>query len=356
MTLIEEMEALRFSAGLSRRDHVVVLRVHGPDVLAVLDHASTAALFVREGQMCHTLFLHENATPFADVYLCGSLEGYFVLAEGPTEDELVQYLEMVRQKHVAGGNMTIERLSSTHELWGIDGPYAWEVVATLLGPLVLGMPYLTMLERDPYRCFRAGKTGEFGYDLLVPKESVATMRERLAEIGGPLEMKNVSLAALDLCALENWHFSVRNVAEAVIKNSLTPLELQLQSRVGYDRSFVGAEALRARRAEGARVRLASFTATSEVTKGQSILLGDQNVGEIVNVGLSPSRNEFVGTALLTTQIAHPHIAFTVKNGEENVTIRTATPPLLNNRSLHVDPHRHSFRTRAVDTFPPVVVT
>jgi hypothetical protein len=24
--------------------------------------------------------------------------------------------------------------------------------------------------------------------------------------------------------------------------------------------------------------------------------------------------------------------------------------------LHVDPHRHTFRTRAVDTFPPIVVS
>jgi glycine cleavage system aminomethyltransferase T len=229
-------------------------------------------------------------------------------------------------------------------------------VATLLGPLVLGMPYLTMLERDPYRCFRAGKTGEFGYDLLVPKESVGVMRERLAEIGGPLEMKNVSLAALDLCALENWHFSMRNVAEAVEKHALTPIELQLQSRVGYDRTFVGAEAVRTRRARGAHVRATSFMAPVELAKGQSILLGDQVVGEIVNVGFSPSRNQWVGIALLSTKIAHPHIELVVKKGEENVTIRTATPPLLNNRSLHVDPHRHSFRTRGVDTFPSLVVS
>lgn len=356
MTLTNQMAALRGSAGLSRRDHVVVLRVHGAGALTVLDHASTTALFVREGQMCHTLLLHENATPFADVYLCGSLEGFLVLAEGPSEDELVKYLEMVRDKYVSGANMTIERLSATHELWGIDGPYAWEVVATLLGPLVLGMPYLTMLERDPYRCFRAGKTGEFGYDLLVPQESVAAMKVRLAEIGAPLEMKDVSLEALDLCALENWHFSIRNVAEAVEKYSLTPLELQLQSRVGYDRTFFGADALRARRASGAAIRLTSFVASGEVTKGQSILLGEQIVGEVVKAAFSPSRNEWVGMALLATRIAHPHIMFEVQDGAETVKIRTSTPPLLNNRSLHVDPHRHSFRTRGADTFPPIVVS
>lgn len=356
MTVVQEMEALRGSAGLNRRDHVVVLRVHGTDALAVLDHASTAALFVREGQMCHTLFLHENATPFADVYICGSVEGYFVLAEGPNEDELVQYLEMVRGKYVPGREVTIERLTQSHELWGIDGPYAWEVVATLLGPLVLGMPYLTMLERDPYRCFRAGKTGEFGYDLLVPKESVAAMRERLAEIGEPLALHEVNRAALDLASLENWHFCIRNVAEAIQKHTLTPLELQLQSRVNYDRTFVGAESLRARRARGAKLRLTSFTAQSEVAAGHKVFLGEQAVGEVVHQGFSPSRKEWVGLALLATPIAYPHIEFVVHEGNSSIPIRTATPPLLNNLSLHVDPHRHSYRTRSVDTFPPLIVT
>lgn len=355
MTFVEEMEALRGSVGLSRRDHFVLLRVHGPDAVALLDQASTAALFVREGQMCHTLFLHDDATPFADVYVCGSLEGYFILAEGPTEDALVEYLERVPAQAGIGANFAIERLAQTHELWGVDGPYAWEAVSMLIGPLVLGMPYLTLLEREPYRCFRAGKTGEFGYDLLVPKDSVGAMQSRLAEIGGPLDMKDVSLAALDLCALENWHFCIRNVADVLKTYGLTPLELQLQSRVGYDRSFIGADALRARRALGARVRLTSFTASAEVTSGQSILLGEQRVGEIVRAGFSPSREQWIGMALVASEVAYPHVEFHVASGENRVNIRTATPPLLNNRSLHVDPHRHTYRTRGVDTFPPLVV-
>lgn len=355
MTLALEMEGLRGAAGLQRRDHVKLLLVRGPDAFAVLDHASTAALFVREGQMWHTLFLRDDASIFADVYICGSVEGYFVFAEGPTEDDLVKYLEMVRDTYVSGAAMTIERLSSTHELWGVDGPYAWEVVATLVGPLVLGMPYLTMLDREPYRCFRSGKTGEFGYDMLVPKESVESMRARLADIGAPLDLREVSLAALDQCSLENWHFCIRTLPDVAGAPALTPLELQLQSRIVYDRTFVGAEALRARRAAGPRVRATCITSNVEIVRGQTIMLDGQTVGEVMFAGFSIVRNEWVGIGLIAKSVAHPHVTFAVESGGAAVPIKTRTPPLINNRSLHVDPHRHTYRTRGADTFPPIVL-
>ena len=66
-------------------------------------------------------------------------------------------------------------LQASHELWGLNGPYAWELASALLGPAVLGMTYLSLLRGpapggdDEVICFRAGKTGEYGYDLLVPR-------------------------------------------------------------------------------------------------------------------------------------------------------------------------------------------
>jgi hypothetical protein len=60
-------------------------------------------------------------------------------------------------------------------------------------------------------------------------------------------------------------------------------------------------------------------------------------------------------ALVPRAIAHPHMAVLSADTDAGpVALRTQAPPLLDNRSLHVDPHRHSYGARAHDAFPPVV--
>ena len=137
MSLQAEIEALRSASGCSRLAHVAALRLEGPDAFAVLDLVSTRPLFLREGQLCHTLFLREDAGLFADVFVCFGEDAFYVLAEGPSEAELLAYVRAAQARELPEANASVEGLSSSFELIGIDGPYAWEVVAELLGPAVL---------------------------------------------------------------------------------------------------------------------------------------------------------------------------------------------------------------------------
>src|SRR6185295_17212971 len=92
---------------------------------------------------------------------------------------------------------------------------------------------------------------------------------RLGEVGAPLDLARVSLEALDVCALESWHFSMRTIEGWT--SPLTPIELQLQWRVGYARAFVGAEALRAHRLS-AKVRATCFLTAEPIAPGTRVLL------------------------------------------------------------------------------------
>lgn len=351
-----EVRAVRESAGLCRLDHTAVVRVEGPDAFSLLDVTSPGPLFLRESQMRHTLLLDEDARPAADLYVCCDEEGFFLLAEGLSEADLLTRLAARRAERLPAGEVTLRPLSDSHSLLGLNGPYAWEIMAAFLGPSVLGMPYLTLMRVDDIVCFRAGKTGEFGYDLLVPRAAASSSWARLLEVGAPFDLAPVGLAALDLCALENWHFNIRAPRDTSLVQPLTPIELQLQWRVSYQRDFVGAEALRARRAAGAAVRATSFVAAQAIAPGQAILFEGWPCGEVLASALSPTLGAWTGIALLPVRLAHPGIADFVAQGEDApVAITTRTPPLINNRSLFVDPHRHSYRTRAEETFPPLVV-
>ena len=352
--IADEVGAVRGSVAISRRAHVAVVRVEGPDAFSLLDATSPGPLFLRESQIGHTVLLDGDARPVADLLICSDEDGFFLLADGLTEDALAARLEARRAERLpATSALAIRPMSATHDLLGLDGPYAWELAAALLGPSVLGMPYLTLLRADDVVCFRVGKTGEYGYDLLVPRESGVS--SRLAELGAAFDLRPVSLAALDVCALENWHFSIRTVRDTPLAQPLTPLELQLQWRVDYRRDFVGAEALRARRAAGVAVRATSFIASAPGATGDVMALDGERCGEVLVAAPSPTLGGFVGIALLRTRLAHPGLELEVAGPDGPVTARTRTPPLVLNRSLFIDPHRHSYRTRASETYPPLVM-
>lgn len=348
-----QVRALRTSVGLNRREHVAVVRVDGPDAFALLDLTSPAPLLLREGQMRHTLLLNTEACPLADLYVCSDEDGYVVLADGLSEAALVAQLEGRRAARLPAAQVAIHPQSETHELIGLDGPYAWELVSAWLGPSVLGMPYLTLLRVDDVLAFRAGKTGEFGYDFLVPRGRGAL--ERLTALGAAFDLMPVDLPALDVCALENGHFSIRTVRDSALARPLTPLELQLQWRVAYQRDFVGAEALRARRAAGAAVRATWFTSAVTLAPGQDLTLDGDTCGQVLACTTSPTLGGAVGIALLSTRLAHPGLALVAPTDAGPVTLATRTAPLIRNRSLFVDPHRHSYRTRETETYPSLVL-
>jgi glycine cleavage system aminomethyltransferase T len=348
-----EIEAIRTTAGISRLAHVRALRFSGAGAYELLDVLTARRLFVREDEMIQSVMLDTSARVLADVFVCQDEDSLILLAEGPTAEELRAHAERVRAERLPSAEVQIDDLTQDHALFGIDGPFSWEVTTALLGPEVLGAPYLSFLRVKGVTCFRAGKTGEFGFMLLVPSAGAGALWEKLLALGAAQGMREVSLEALDQCALENWHYSVRLVGQA--GRALTPLELQLQWRVDYDKDFVGAEALRARRSGGLKERVTCFISPSEVRAGQRIDLGGDPVGTVLAAGWSSVRKQWVGWALTDVSVAWPGIRdLAVEGGAGKVPIETRSPPLLNNRSLHVDPHRHSHQTRAADQFPPLV--
>jgi glycine cleavage system aminomethyltransferase T len=361
MSLADEMRAVRTSValGVAPGDaaHVACLHVSGGGAFEALSRVSSAELFLQDAQMRPSLLLREDGTPFADVYVCRSDESFYLLAEGAPATDVAAHL---RAHADPGAEIEIRDLGETHEVLSLHGPYAWELLGECLGPDLVGLPYLS-LYRAPFAgagagvlCFRAGKTGEYGYDLVVDRRDAAALRARLEERGRAFDLGAVSLDALDLSALENGFFDVRIEGHA----GLDPIELQLQWRTSYGRDFVGAEALRARRkarqTPGPARRLTHALAAAPLSGGEVIELDGAPIGTMLHGAFSPLRGDWVALALLELPYAHAGIARYVARGAGGaVPIRTVSPPLCNNRSLYVSPQRHAFRTRDRDVFPPV---
>lgn len=330
-----EQAAIRNSAGICRATGLVILKISGKDAYDVVEGICPADLYVGDGRILHTLFLREDAQPFADVYVCREGPDFLVIAEGPGEAALRRYI----QESVEGSpDFELETISETHEALTVNGPFAWEVMAALVGPQVIGLPYLTFYRKGETLVFRAGKTGEFGYLLLDPKADCSSREAQVNALLEKFEASWVSQDALDQCGLENWFFNIRrDTTEGV-----TPLELQLQWRVSYRGTYVGSEALKQRRADGIKQRITSLVSEQSIQKGDPVRFGEQVIGHITNAGYSHTRGDYAATALLDLAYAHAGVDRYTAGG---VPVRTVAPPLIDNQSLHVDPFEHAFDRR-----------
>ena len=346
MPMPDEVAAIRNSAALSRMDHVRCVWVRGARAYEALDRIVTSDLRVRDGQMIQSLLLDDDGYIVADIHLACDGDEFIILAEGPDAAGMNAYL----QRHLSAAGVEFEDRSGAQALITINGPYAWELLALLAGPGVVGLPYLTLFHFEGGICFRAGKTGEYGYGILIPTESHDDLWGRLLELGGAVDVAVAGLDALDQCALENWYFNIRREG----REAATPVELQLQWRLSHRKHYVGSESVTRRRQDGPRERLTCLVTDGAVTVGDAVVIEGAPAGRVVNAGHSDVLDHWVALGLIDIRWAHPGIdAFRVRRSDREVSARSVTPPLLNNRSLHVSPQIHSYATRDEFSFPPL---
>jgi aminomethyltransferase len=339
MSLAAAMAAVRRSVALADRAHVVCLRLSGARAWDALDRLASSDLYLRDLQLRQTLFLGDDGLPLCDVTVGSHGDSFLIFAEGASATDLVAHVRAA----APGGGFDVVDLSATHTLLGIDGPFAWQVMVGLEGPDLIGFPHATFYQPRPDVTYlRAGKTGEYGYELLVPHHEAAGLRARILEIGAALGLREVDADALSHAALENWFFDVREPA----LRGLTPVELQLQWRLATeDKEYVGRSALRVR---PATARITAVVADAPLRRGDPVRYAEHTIGEVVLGTRSLTLDHEIGLALIALPYAHSGVD---RYRAGDVPIRTVSAPFVNNLSLYVNPQVHTYAEREAIAFP-----
>jgi glycine cleavage system aminomethyltransferase T len=342
--VLNELHALRHASGWTWSQHVKKIRLTGEGAFDLLDEICPAHLYLREGGMLHTLFLDESGSILADVYVCCEDEDYLLLFEEKTEGQLWDHLQA---SMTTVADVQLEDLASSHEILSINGPYAWESLAKLVGGEAVGLPYMTFYRHQQWLVLRAGKTGEFGYDILIPKNEAAAVQGQLEAMAAALDMVECSVPALDQCALENCFFNIREEGS----HGRTLVEFQLQWRVAADKEFVGKSGLDQGNKSHHPQRILCLLADKPIDAGMPIYHAGNIIGTLVNAGFSPERNQWVGLAMVDVALSHAGIGVFTCGAKDPVAVQSVSPPVLANRSLFINPQIHSYRTRDEFSFP-----
>ncbi|HOU53630.1 MAG TPA: glycine cleavage T C-terminal barrel domain-containing protein [Myxococcota bacterium] len=321
----QEVLAVRRALGLAPMTHVRVFRGVVDEALYPLDEVLTGPVSrLRFGRVLHTLLLDPDGQVAADAYVAIDDEDLWVLLECVADPKTVEAL------------LDGVPLRDEEDRWAVlslDGPRAWAPLRELLGPDVLGMPYLAIEPRTlagtEVRVIRAGKTGEFGYWVLVPEEAAAATLEALRQAAKDPAMALYGTEALDLLKLDGRFFNVHQEGARV----RDPLPLGLQWMIDFQKDrFTGREALMGRRESGVATKVVGVAldpGNRGLAPGQAVLLEGEPVGTVVVAGRSPVLQRDLGLAEVRRPFAWAGLPIEVRDGDQVQRGQTLTmPPFL----------------------------
>lgn len=344
--LDSDVFVLRQSVGWAVLPAWTRVRITGPDALETADTLSPRDLYIRDGQALQTVLLDDAGVVQMDLYFCAQHEGFLLLGAGRSPSQLIAEMQT---RLPSGLDVDIEDQTDRFRRICIAGPYAWELMMALISPEMLGIQHLGTFEADDLFCLRTGNIGEYAYDLLLPPPRVPEVLERLDALAEAFDGRQVDAKSFEVCSIENGIFQI----DWCRNRTLTAVEAQLQWRLRYERPFVGREALQAQLVSTSRRQTLMLVSPTPMQADDPVALERRAVGTILTVTYSPLRQDFVAIALVDQAYAFPGLkGLTI--GASRAPARALSAPAINNRSLWVNPQRHSVHTRKTDSFAPLV--
>ncbi len=347
--LESEYKAVRDSVAISDNCHYGKFRVSGADALDVVNRlvmADIARLAI--GRATWTFMLKADGQQLCDVYVVCAGDEYLIFSEGVAPEVVKTQLEAAADGHSA----KVQDQTQEMALIGLDGPYAWELLKDLVGVRVLGLRYLEFLEKQPLGngdayVIRAGKTGEFGYQILVPSDQAAAVWAKLLDAGKAYDAQYVGYEALTQCRLENRFINMHREGVA----ASNPLELNCRVMVDREKEdYVGMDALMNAMESAAAKRIVGMVVEGDASQtpalGAEVKANDQVFGRIVNAGYSPLLGKPVALALLEASVSYAGLDFDVQSKDGAVSAKTVSAPFVFNKSLVIRPQEDSYHSRS----------
>jgi glycine cleavage system aminomethyltransferase T len=338
-----EYKAVREGVALSDQSHFGKFRISGPGALELLNQTNLPDIArLAIGKAMTSLMLNEDGTVLADVYIISSGDGYLLLTEGVAPAKIAEHLAA---QNVDGAQ--VEDLTAKFSLIGIDGPYSWELLKKLFGVRILGMRYLEFIENQDFsgtsvHVIRAGKTGEFGYVMIVDAEQASQCWNGLMEAGAEFDCQAVGFETLDVCRMENRFLNLHR--EGTVATS--PLELNCRVMVDHEKDeYLGRDAVESLCETGVSQRIVGIRIEGPrdaiPATGTEVIAEGEPVGQLVNVAFSPSLDSIIGLACLKSDFAFSGIDYQVAGS----SAKTVSAPFIFNRSLSVRPQEDSYHAR-----------
>lgn len=290
MTLAETIARARVGTMVVPAPDMATLVARGPDRLTWLNGLVTCELAkLKEGEAIYGLTVAKKGRIVSDLVVVGTKDSLVVVVPARLREELRQafdhYLVME----------DVELGVGEEEVWFAHGPRSAEVHVGTTAPLDL--------------------TGLGGAILLVPTGSGPAIEARAKELGGCVGDD----AAWEALRLEQ---GVPRFGPDFDSNTY-PQEASLEARaVSFDKGcYLGQEVVCMLELRGqVKRKLVPVTLSASAPVGTTVVdEGGKEVGQVTSVAFGPTRNEYVGLAMIKRAVAVP--GSVLRAGDAVVSVR-----------------------------------
>lgn len=331
----EEYRMIRDAVGITDFSFMQKYRVTGDTGVDWLDRLFAGNVAkIRFCRVLHTFLADDQGHLVADAYIANNDEDFIVLCESIVDDAELKALYGKNGGRTNGeaGDAGVEDITDSHVVISIDGCNAWKVAKDLFGADVLGLPYLSVetysFEDASVLLFRAGKTSEFGYLVMAPKEAGPKLMEALLasaqKHGGGLCGSNIHN---DL-RLEGRFFNI--FAEGARVKDPLPLGLQWMIDLNKE-SFLGSKAIFQKREKGLEQKIIGIKADApdgSLRVGDLLFNRQKQVASVEAACFSHALKAPIGLALFPFDIAYAGLTFSLGKPDGPAVETISMPPII----------------------------
>jgi len=324
---IPEHMAVRTAAGLFDVSHMGRLEIRGRDALALIQKVTcNDAARLHDHQVQYSALTTERGTFVDDLTVYRFREDHFLLCVNAANRE--KDVRWIRE-HREGEDAEVYDISDRLAQLALQGPAASEILQSLTDVQLdhIRFYWFEQGEVAGVSCLisRTGYTGEDGFELYVPVESVEWVWNRLLDAGQAAGVKPCGLAARNTLRLEARMLLYGHDMD----ETTTVWEADVGWIVKLEKGeFIGREALRRQKEEGLRRKLVGFEVRDRAParEGYPVLVQGRVVGRVTSGSYAPFLRKNIGLAYLPIEHTSVGTTFHIRVREREVEAEVVPTP------------------------------
>src|SRR5712692_5061459 len=287
----EEYWTVRRTVGLADLSYLGRLTGTGKDRVAFLNGLLTNDITkLEENGGIHSVLLNTKARVLADLYVHKLPDSLIV---DSCETSAAQ-VKRVLDQFVITEDVKIEDSSDSTVLLTLQGPESTRCLKEILGFDANGLRPLQSRNLGPSLIIARDRTGQGGYDILLPRDEAEAVWQGFLLKGGELGLRPVGFNALEIMRLEKG--SPRYGVD-VDENTIV-LEAGYQDAISFTKGCYMGQEVVARATHIGRVnrRLVQLQIDSKsgLVVGTRLLSDGAEVGQLTSIAFSPGIGKVVG--------------------------------------------------------------
>jgi len=301
--VIAEHNAVRTACGMFDVSHMGEIVVKGETATDSLNHLLTNDFTdMAINRVRYTVMCNENGGCVDDLIVYKFADDdYLLVVNASNKDKDFEHIKA----NILPGTVA-EDISDTIGQIAVQGPNSLDVMKKLVDEEKLPKKYYTAerhVDIDGVDCLvsRTGYTGEFGYEIYIPKDETVHIWKLLREAGEEFGLIPCGLGARDTLRLEAGMPLYGHEIDDVI----TPLEAGLDFSVKMNKpEFIGKAALEAK-GEPKNIRVGlEVIGRGIIREHQDVYMGDERIGFTTSGTHCP----FIGKAVAGAMIPREYSA------------------------------------------------